>query len=70
MRALQREPALLAQLGPTPQIEQVKFLSAVGPGAEVSVCFSPPTGANVSFDLQTQGRTVAKGQLAPPAAAA
>jgi acyl-CoA synthetase (AMP-forming)/AMP-acid ligase II len=72
MRALQREPALQERLGATPQIEQVKFLSAVGPGAEVQVSFSLPAGSgkSVGFELQAQGRTVAKGQLGPQALAA
>ncbi len=67
MRALQRETALQARLGATPQIEQVKFLSAVGPGSEVQVRFSLPTNSatSVAFELQAQGRTVAKGVMAP-----
>ncbi len=70
MRALQREPALQARLGVTPQIEQVKFLSALGPNTEVRVCFSLPSGRNssVAFEVQAQGRLVAKGQLGPAAA--
>ncbi len=65
MRALQRETTLQQRLGAKPQIEQVKFLQAVGPGAEVVVKFSVPPASTrgVAFELQVQSQVVAKGQL-------
>lgn len=68
MRALQRQPALQAQLGATPQIAQVKFISPVGPGSEVQVRLQAQ-GSGVAFEVLREGQAVAKGQLAPGGAA-
>ena len=64
MRALQARPELQARLGPTPQIAQVKFLSAVLPGNDLQVQLQAQ-GSGVAFEVLRQGQAVAKGQWAP-----
>jgi len=88
IRSLHRRPALLAQRVPTGQpgvaaagasengaslaIEQVKFLSPVGPGERVRVRLSPRPGttplapaASVAFECLVGERVVARGVLGP-----
>lgn len=64
METLAAMPTLAERLGATPSIEQVKFLSAVGPGQHVRVRLVD--GARgVAFEV-TRGETVvARGSLAP-----
>jgi acyl-coenzyme A synthetase/AMP-(fatty) acid ligase/3-hydroxymyristoyl/3-hydroxydecanoyl-(acyl carrier protein) dehydratase len=69
METLAGAAALQALLGATPQVDNVKFLAAVGPGAVVRVALRPQ-GSGVAFDLQVGTQTVARGQLRPGSSAA
>ena len=63
MRALARRPALRARLRHPPAIEQVKFLSPVGPGDEVRVRLRE-AGSSIAFECRVGERMVTRGQLA------
>jgi acyl-CoA synthetase (AMP-forming)/AMP-acid ligase II/3-hydroxymyristoyl/3-hydroxydecanoyl-(acyl carrier protein) dehydratase len=65
LRSLARRPALRQRLGEAPAIEQVKFLSPVGPGAQVQVQLraTPAPGTGVAFECLVGGRIAARGQL-------
>jgi len=66
METLAQAPALQARLGATPQIDNVKFLAPVGPGAMVLVILRPTAQAGssaVAFELRCGTQTVARGQL-------
>ena len=69
METLAGAPSLQAVLGPTPQVDSVKFLAPVGPGAVVGVVLRPH-GSGVAFELHAGGQTVARGQLRPGSGAA
>jgi acyl-coenzyme A synthetase/AMP-(fatty) acid ligase len=62
MQAVQARPALRAQLGAMPCIEQVKFLQPVGPGTRLRVVLREE-GRGVGFEVQRGDTTVARGQL-------
>jgi acyl-coenzyme A synthetase/AMP-(fatty) acid ligase/3-hydroxymyristoyl/3-hydroxydecanoyl-(acyl carrier protein) dehydratase len=64
METLVQAAGLQARLGPTPQIDNVKFLSAVDPGARLQVSLRPQ-GSGVAFDVRKGTQTVARGQLSP-----
>jgi acyl-coenzyme A synthetase/AMP-(fatty) acid ligase len=64
-RSLARRPALRARLGDAAVplvIEQVKFLSPVGPGDEVRVLLRPQ-GQGLAFECRVGTRVAARGQL-------
>jgi 3-hydroxymyristoyl/3-hydroxydecanoyl-(acyl carrier protein) dehydratase len=67
METLAGAPALQALLGHTPQVDNVKFLAPVGPGASVLVTLRTQ-GSGVAFELAEGPRTVARGQLRPGSA--
>ena len=69
METLAGAPSLQAVLGPAPQVDSVKFLAPVGPGAVVGVVLRPH-GSGVAFELHAGGQTVARGQLRPGSGAA
>jgi hypothetical protein len=62
LRAAQRRPELAALLGPAPSVEQVKFLSPVGPGEHVQVHVAAQ-GRGVAFECRCGERIAARGQL-------
>lgn len=62
MRALDEQPALRAPLGAVPQIGHVKFVSPVMPDTPLQVMLQPQ-GSGVVFEVQREGRAVAKGLL-------
>lgn len=57
-------PALAGLLGTTPQIDQVKWLSPVGPGQALQLQLTP-RGAGIDFLVRSE-RDVAKGRLSCP----
>lgn len=66
LRAVQRRPQLAALLGPTPTVEQVKFLAPVGPGERVSVHVAARVGTEgrgVTFECRAGQRIAARGHL-------
>ena len=62
LRALGRHPVLHARLSGSPVIEQVKFLSPVGPGQRVQVRLRE-AGSGVAFECLAGERVAARGQL-------
>ncbi len=62
MASLAKQPLLRGRLGQTPSIEQVKFLSPVGPGEQVRVRLREQ-GAGVAFECLCDERVAARGQL-------
>jgi acyl-CoA synthetase (AMP-forming)/AMP-acid ligase II len=64
LRAVRRRPALAALVGPTPTIEQVKFLAPVGPGERVQVQLAAQ-GRGVAFVCRAGDRVAVRGQLGP-----
>jgi acyl-coenzyme A synthetase/AMP-(fatty) acid ligase len=64
MEALQAQPALQAQLGATPTIEQVKFLAPVTPGQRIRVVLQAQAQARgIAFELRRGSTLLAKGTL-------
>lgn len=68
LEAVRARPALVAVIGATPQLDQVKWLRPVGPGQRVTLRLSARTGG-IDFELQSSpsGAVVAKGRLSCPA---
>ena len=64
MEALAARPTLAARLGASPQIEQVKFTQAVGPGARLRVHLQEQS-RGVAFEVRQGSASVCRGQLAP-----
>ena len=62
MLALAARPALAQRVGPTPRIDNAKFLHAVGPGAILQVALQAQ-GRSVAFDIRMGPTAVARGQL-------
>jgi 3-hydroxymyristoyl/3-hydroxydecanoyl-(acyl carrier protein) dehydratase len=64
MRAVERRPALRHRLGESPCIDQVKFLSPVGPGTRLRVTLREQ-GRGVAFDVtrREDGVVAARGQI-------
>jgi 3-hydroxymyristoyl/3-hydroxydecanoyl-(acyl carrier protein) dehydratase len=61
--ALRDAPQLARRLGAVPQIEQLKLLSPVGPGAALRIHLQA-RGDGVVFDVQREDTRVAHGRLA------
>ena len=68
MQALQARPLLAERVGATPRIDNAKFLHPVGPGAQLRVALKVQ-GSGVAFEVFSGDTPVARGQLAPGAAA-
>ena len=68
MQAVAARPALRDKLGATPQIDQVKFLAPVGPGARLRVVLHEQD-RRLDFELRHGDITVARGQLSAGTAA-
>ncbi len=70
LQTLRYQGALQRRLGGSPQIDQVKFLAPVGPGAQLQVRLrAQGQGSGVAFEVLEGERTVARGQLSAGAAA-
>jgi len=68
MQTLARSPPLLARVGPTPRVDNIKFLAPVVPaesGTPIDVRLTP-TGrsSGVAFEVSVGPQVVARGQLA------
>ena len=62
LEGVRESPAHAARLGGMVQIDQLKFLAPVGPGA--SLCIKLwPQGRGVAFDIRQAATTVARGVL-------
>ena len=67
LEAVRESPAHAARLGGMVQIDQLKFLAPVGPGA--SLCIKLwPQGRGVAFDIRQAATVVARGALSAAAA--
>ena len=64
LETLAGAPALRAAVGDTPVIDNVKFLSPVGPGSHVVVSLRPHS-RGVAFDITVGSVTAARGLLLP-----
>jgi len=62
LHELERHPALRARLGPTPQVQQVKFLAPVGPGQTLHIRLEGQA-QDVAFAVHRDHTLVARGQL-------
>ena len=60
--ALVAAPALAQRLGGAAQIDQVKFLSPVGPGSSLRIALSAQ-GSGVAFEIWRAATRVAHGRL-------
>jgi acyl-coenzyme A synthetase/AMP-(fatty) acid ligase len=60
--AIAAERQWAERLGETPQLDQVKFLAPVGPGAHLAVALSAP-GRGVAFEVRLGTTVIAKGQF-------
>ena len=66
MQAVAARPDLAQHLGPTPCIDNAKFLHAVGPGARLQLALRLQ-GRGVVFEFRLGAITVARGQLSAAA---
>jgi 3-hydroxymyristoyl/3-hydroxydecanoyl-(acyl carrier protein) dehydratase len=62
LRAITRRAEWNERVGPTPTIQQVKFLGAVGPGQVLHIRLDDTPGA-VAFSVRCGVTTVARGQV-------
>lgn len=70
METLLDDPALHAHLGPTPTLASAKFLAPVRPGARLQLRLQAAgTLGALAFELDEDGRCVARGQFSPAAPA-
>ena len=68
MQALAARPLLAGRVGATPRFDNAKFLHPVGPGARLRVAMREQ-GSGVAFEVWMDETAVARGQIAPGAAA-
>ncbi len=65
--AVRHSKGLASALGNAPQLQSVKFLAPVGPGAELTLFLQPqPQGCD--FEIRCAAATVARGRLRASAA--
>jgi len=62
LRAVARQPAWAGKAGPTPCVQQVKFLAAVGPGQRLHIRLNDSDRA-IAFSVRRGETVVARGQI-------
>jgi 3-hydroxyacyl-[acyl-carrier-protein] dehydratase len=67
LEAVRESPEHAARLGGTVQIDQLKFLAPVGPGASLRINLWPQ-GRGVAFDIRQADTVVARGAMSAAAA--
>jgi 3-hydroxyacyl-[acyl-carrier-protein] dehydratase len=62
LRAVARQPAWASKAGPTPCVQQVKFLAPVGPGQRLHIRLNDSARA-IAFSVRYGETVVARGQI-------
>ncbi|MDP1899798.1 MAG: hypothetical protein Q8K96_05035 [Rubrivivax sp.] len=62
MQAIARDAGMSGRLGPTPRIDELKFLAPVGPGTALRIGLTAREHG-VGFEIQRGTTTVARGRL-------
>jgi 3-hydroxymyristoyl/3-hydroxydecanoyl-(acyl carrier protein) dehydratase len=62
LRAIAQRAEWAHKVGPTPRIQQVKFLAAIGPGQTLHIHLDDTPGA-IAFSVRCGATAVARGQV-------